>query len=396
MLNWFTQIIQITKVSLQSIPERRGSSASAVFGIAGVVAVMIGVLSIAQGVRKMVDNSASPENAIVLRSGSDSEMMSGLSGDNATIVAEAPGLERWEEGTLASSELFVIINLPKRSTGTDANVPLRGVERAAPKVRENFSIAAGREFEWGLNELIVGSGAAREFAGLDLGSSIEVGGEQWPIVGVFEAGGGIAEGEIWADAAVVQAAYRRGNSYQSVFTKLESAGSFLEFKDALTTDPRLDVKVVRAGEFYSNQSSVLRAIVTGLGSLIAGLMALGAIFGALNTMYTAVSSRNREIATLRALGFKSGPVVISVLFEALTLAAVGGLIGGGLAYLAFDGFRAATINWQSFSQIAFAFDVNAALVVVGILLALLIGLIGGLFPAIRAARLPIATALREG
>ncbi|MDH3746397.1 MAG: ABC transporter permease, partial [Acidobacteriota bacterium] len=183
MLNWFTQIIQITKVSLQSIPERRGSSASAVFGIAGVVAVMIGVLSIAQGVRKMVDNSASPENAIVLRSGSDSEMMSGLSGDNATIVAEAPGLERWEEGTLASSELFVIINLPKRSTGTDANVPLRGVERAAPKVRENFSIAAGREFEWGLNELIVGSGAAREFAGLDLGSSIEVGGEQWPIVG---------------------------------------------------------------------------------------------------------------------------------------------------------------------------------------------------------------------
>jgi len=194
----------------------------------------------------------------------------------------------------------------------------------------------------------------------------------------------------------VQAAYRRGNSYQSVFTKLESAGSFLEFKDALTTDPRLDVKVVRAGEFYSNQSSVLRAIVTGLGSLIAGLMALGAIFGALNTMYTAVSSRNREIATLRALGFKSGPVVISVLFEALTLAAVGGLIGGGLAYLAFDGFRAATINWQSFSQIAFAFDVNAALVVVGILLALLIGLVGGLFPAIRAARLPIATALREG
>jgi putative ABC transport system permease protein len=236
---------------------------------------------------------------------------------------------------------------------------------------------------------------AREFAGLGLGSTLEVGGEQWPVVGIFEAGGGIAESEIWADAAVVQAAYRRGNSYQSVYAKLESPGTFQKFKDSLTTDPRLNVKVVREQEFYSEQSTLLRSIIVGLGTLIAGLMGLGAVFGALNTMYTAVSARTREIATLRALGFKSGPVVISVLFEALLLALVGGLIGGGLAYWAFDGFKTATMNWQSFSQIAFSFDVNGSLLVRGIVYAMLIGLIGGLFPAVRAARLPVAAALRE-
>jgi putative ABC transport system permease protein len=396
MFNWLIQTVSVTRFSLQTLPERKGSALSSVFGIAGVVAVLVGVLSIAQGIRLMVQNSADPDNAIVLRSGSDSEMMSGLGGQQTEVIADAPGIARDEQGALASAELFVIINLPKRSTGTDANVPLRGVSRPAFKVRSNLEITQGRMFEWGLSELVVGIGAGREFAGLDLGSSIEVGGEQWPIVGLFEAGGGIAEGEIWADAAVVQGAYRRGNSYQSVYTKLASSGSFGEFKDSLTTDPRLNVKVERATDFYSDQSTVLRGIVVGLGTLVAALMGLGAMFGALNTMYTAVSARTREIATLRALGFKAGPVIVSVLFESLLLALVGGLIGGGLAYLAFDGFRAATINFQSFSQIAFAFDVNATLLKNGIVYAMLIGFVGGLFPAIRAARLPVATALREG
>lgn len=396
MINWLTQIVSVSRFSLQSLPERKGAALSAVFGIAGVVAVLVGVLSIAQGIRLMVQNSGEPENAIVLRSGSDSEMMSGFSGQQAEIVGEAPGIERWEGGAMSSPELFVIINLPKRSTDTDANVPLRGVSPAAFKVRSNLEIVEGRMFEWGLSELVVGAGAAREFSGLELGSAIEVGGEEWPVVGIFEAGGGIAEGEIWADAAVVQPAYRRGNSYQSVYTKLTSTDAFSDFKDALTKDPRLNVKVAQATQFYSEQSTLLRSIIIGLGSIIAGLMGLGAIFGALNTMYTAVSARTREIATLRALGFKSAPVVISVLFESLVLALVGGLIGGGLAYVAFDGFRAATINFQSFSQIAFAFDVNAGLLRSGILYAALIGLVGGLFPAIRAARTPIAAALREG
>ncbi len=395
MLNWLIQVYAVTRFSLQSLPERKGAALSSVFGIAGVVAVLVGVLSIAQGIRLMVESSGAPDNAIVLRSGSDSEMMSGLGGSQTEIITDAPGIARNDAGPIASPELFVIINLPKRSTGTDANVPLRGVSTAAFDTRSSLTMVQGRRFTPGLSELVVGVGAAREFAGLDLGASLEVAGEQWPIVGLFEAGGGIAEGEIWADAAVVQGAYRRGNSYQSVYARLSSPGAFTEFKDALTSDPRLNVKVVRASDFYSEQSTVLRGIIVGLGSLIAGLMGLGAMFGALNTMYSAVAARSREIATLRALGFKSGPVILSVLFESLVLAFIGGLIGGSLAYLAFDGFRAATINFQSFSQIAFAFDVNATLLRNGIVYAMLIGLIGGLFPAIRAARLPVATALRE-
>jgi len=395
VVNWILQVVNVTRFSLQSLPARAGSALTSVFGIAGVVAVLVGVLSIAEGVRAMVASSAGDDNVIVLRGGSDSEMMSGLGGDDVEIIADAPGLARSEVGPVASSELFVIINLPKRSTGTDANVPLRGVTRAAFETRGRLEIVEGRPFTWGLNELVVGVGAAREFSGLDLGGSLEVGGELWPIVGLFTAGGGIAEGEIWADAAVVQGAYRRGNSYQSVYARLASPASFNQFKDALTTDPRLNVKVQRASDFYAAQSTALRGIVVGLGSLIAALMGLGALFGALNTMYTAVSARSREIATLRALGFHSGPVVLSVLFEALLLAAVGGLVGGSLAWLAFDGFQAATINFQSFSQIAFSFKVTAGLLVSGIVYALLIGLIGGLFPAIRAARLPVATALRE-
>jgi putative ABC transport system permease protein len=394
-LNWLSQVASVTGFSLRTLPERRGSSLAAIFGIAGVVAVMVGVLSIAHGIIQTMKNSAAPENAIVLRSGSDTEMMSGLSGDNVKLVAEAPGIARYAEGPISSSELFVIINLPKRSTGTDANVPLRGVVPAAFEVRDRFRLAEGRHFEWGLNEVIVGVGAAREFAGLELGDTLEVGQERWPIVGIFEAGGGIAESEIWCDAAVLQPAYRRGNSYQSVYAKLTARGAFPEFKDTLTTDPRLNVKVLHEDEYYSSQSSMLTNLITGLGTFVAVIMGLGALFGALNTMYTAVSARTREIATLRALGFNSGPVVISVLLESVVLALVGGAIGGGLAWLAFDGFRAATINYSSFSQVTFAFDVTPSLLVQGIVYALVIGLVGGLFPAIRAARLPVATALRE-
>ena len=272
---------------------------------------------------------------------------------------------------------------------------MRGVVPAAFEIRQNLRIVEGRLFEWGLNEVIVGVGASREFAGLDLGSKIEVGRDLWTVVGLFEAGGGIAESEIWADAAVLQSAYRRGNNFQSVYARLESGESFHQFKDALTTDPRLNVKIETESEFYSSQTSQMYNLITGLGSLVAALMGLGAFFGALNTMYTAISSRTREIATLRALGYRSSPVVAAVLTESLVLAALGGLIGGGLAYIAFDGLRTSTLNFSSFSQITFSFNVTPGLMVQGIVYALMIGLLGGLFPAIRAARLPIATALRE-
>jgi len=394
-LNWLSQITAVTAFNIRTLPQRMGSSATAIFGIAGVVAVMVGVLSIAQGILQTMNNSASADNVVVLRSGSNTELMSILLGDDTRIIAEAPGLARNESGAIASPELFVIINLLKRATGTDANVPLRGVSRNALDVRDSFRVVEGRMFEWGLNEVIVGVGALIEFQGLEVGSTITVAQEEWPVVGIFETGGGLAETEIWVDASVLQPAYRRGNSYQAVYAKLESPGAYQEFKDALTSDPRLNVKPMRESEYYEEQSAMLYKLVTGLGTLIAVIMGLGAVFGALNTMYTAVSSRAREIATLRALGFHSGPVVISVLMESLLLALIGGVIGATAAWWVFDGFRAATLNFTSFSQVAFAFDVSLSLLVRGIVFAMVIGLVGGLFPALRAARQPVANALRE-
>ena len=256
-------------------------------------------------------------------------------------------------------------------------------------------IIQGRNFQPGRNEVIVGKAAAAEFAGLDLGSQLRWGESEWTVVGIFAADGALSESEIWCDVGVLQPAYRRGSTFQSVYAKLESPEAFDRFKDALTTDPRLEVKVVRETDYYAEQSQLLYNIITGLGFGIAGLMGLGAIFGALNTMYTAVSARTREIATLRALGFQSGPVVVSVLAESLLLALIGGAVGAAAAYFVLNGYQAATMNWASFSQVAFSFAVTPRLLAQALAFALLMGLIGGLFPAIRAARLPVATALRE-
>ena len=394
-MNWVAQIAALTSFNLRTLRQRLGSSASAIFGIAGVVGVFIGVLSIAEGFRRAMTVSGKADTALVMRSGSDTEMSSILARDEARVVADVEGIARTNGVALASSELFVIINLPKRSTGTDANVPLRGVERPAFDVRGDIEIVQGRRFEWGKNEVIAGLGASNEFEGLELGSSIPVGRERWEVVGLFTANGGIAESEIWTDAGVLAPAYRRGNTLQAVYARLESADRFQEFKDRLTTDPRLNVMVERQTDYYAEQSTAITNLITTVGTLVASLMGVGAIFGALNTMYSAVSSRTREIATLRALGFGSGPIVTSVLLEALVLAMVGGLVGASLAYVAFDGFRAATMNWQSFSQVTFAFDVTPGLLGRGIFYAVVIGLVGGLFPAIRAARMPISAALRE-
>lgn len=394
-INWISQIGSITKFGLMSIPQRRGAVAATVIGIAGVVAVLVGVLSIAAGFKQAMAVSGAPDSAIVLRSGADSEMVSGFSREQTRLIADSPGVARAAEGPLASAELFVIINLPKRATGTDANVPLRGVENAALKVRDQLKITEGRMFEWGRDEVIVGRGAAQEFAGLNVGSKIKVGRYEWPVVGTFTANGGVSESEIWTDAKVLQAAYNRGDSFQSVYAKLNSPGAFQEFKDSLTSNPQLNVKVARQSEYYAQQSETLTRLITTLGFLIAFLMAIGAVFGALNTMYSAVSTRTREIATLRALGFGSGAVIVSLMIESLLLALIGGAIGGGIAYAAFNNFHTSTMNWQSFSQVAFAFKVTPELLIRGIVWSAMIGLIGGLFPAIRAARLPIAAALRE-
>ena len=395
MLPALRQIVAVTLLNLRAVPQRVGASLTTLLGVAGVVGVFVAVLSIGEGFRQTVDGAGSPDTAIVLRTGSDSEMMSALEREDTLIIAQGPGVRMGDQGPLASAELFVIIDLPKRSTGTSANVPLRGVQATARAVRPGLEIVEGRWFSPGTNEVVVGRAASRQFAGLELGSALRVGQNEWRVVGLFESEGALWESEIWCDAAVLQPAYRRGDSFQTVVAKLDSPASYDGFKDSLTRDRRLEVQVRRESEFYAEQSKVMTAIINNLGTVIAGMMAIGAVFGGVLTMHSAVSARTREIATLRAVGFGAAPVVVSVLTESLLLSLVGGALGAGAAWLAFDGFVTSTLNFQTFSQVAFAFAVTPALVLQGLAIALFVGLAGGALPAWRAARLPISSALRE-
>jgi putative ABC transport system permease protein len=390
-----SQILAITLVNIRSIPQRLGSSIVAIVGIAGVVVVFVAVLSIAQGFRAAMTTAGDPRTAIIMRAGTDSELSSILMRENTQLVKDAPGVARGPDGPVASAELFVIVNHPKLSTGTDANVPLRGVEPGAFAVRPRLRLVEGRRFEPGRNEIIVGRAAAGQFTGLAVGRDVRWGENVWRVVGIFEADGAISESEIWCDARVLQGAYRRGDSFQSVYVQLEREDSLEAFRAALAADPRLNVMVERETDYLADQSTVLQTIIRTIGFVIAGLMAVGAVFGAVNTMYNAVASRTREIATLRALGFGASSIVSSVLAESAVLALLGGLIGGGLAWAVFDGFQTSTMNFQSFSQVAFAFRVTPELLVQGLMCALVMGLLGGILPAIRAARLPIVNALRE-
>lgn len=394
-MNWLSQTIAVTGVTLRSMSQRLGSSIVAIIGIAGVVIVFTAVLSIAEGFRQAMQGTGDPQTVIVLRSGSDTEMTSGFGGEETRLIAETAGIEQGPDGVHASPELFVIVGHPLKRSGTDANVPLRGVTLAALQVRPTLKIVEGRMFRPGTNEIVVGKAASRQFTGLTIGTSVRWGESTWQVVGIFDANGSVAESEIWSDAKVLQPAYRRGNSYQSVYVRLASVDGFQAFKDALTTNPRLQVAVIREPDYFSQQSEILQTIIRYIGFGIAILMAFGAVFGALNTMYSAVASRTREIATFRALGFGRSPVVVSVLVEAVLLSIAGGLLGGGLAWIAFDGYQTATMNWQSFSQVAFSFKVTPALLASGMLFAVIMGLVGGLFPAIRAARMPVVTALRQ-
>ena len=390
-----SQIVAVTGVNLRSIGQRIGSSSVAIVGIAGVVLVFVGVLSIAEGFKAAMTDVGDRQTVIVMRAGSDTEMTSGLGNETTRIVMDKPGIMRDENGPLASPELFVIVGHPSKKDATDLNVPLRGVSPAALKVRPYIKIIEGRMLTPGTNEIVVGRAASGQFEGLTVGSVQNWGQNRWEVVGIFDAGGNVAESEIWCDARVLQPAYRRGNTYQSVYVRLESPEAFQTFKDALTTDPRLSVTPVPEPDYYAGQSEMLHQIITTIGYLIAALMGIGAIFGAVNTMYTAVASRTREIATLRALGFGSFPVVFSVLSESLVLALAGGLLGGVVAWLAFDGYQTSTMNFQSFSQVTFAFAVTPMLLTQALIFAIVMGFFGGLFPAWRAARLPVVTALRE-
>jgi putative ABC transport system permease protein len=395
VLRWISQTIAVTALGIRTIPQRLGASVVALVGIAGVVVVFVSVLSIGEGFRAALVDAGSPGRAIVMRNGSESEMTSGLTGPETDIVKQAPGLAEENHRQLAAAEMYVIVDLNKRSTGTPANVPVRGIEPESLKIRNEATIVDGRALQFGTNEAIVGRSAVRQFAGVDLGSEYDSKQLKLKIVGVFTANGSVAESEIWCDVRVLQGAYRRGNSYQSVIARLDSPASFDTFKNWLTTNPQLNVVAKRENDYYAAQTQVMTGLINGIGYIIALLMGIAAVFGAILTMYTAVATRTREIATLRALGFNTFSVLVSILGESMVLAALGGIVGGLLAYIGFNGYETATMNFQTFSQVAFAFAVTPSLLIQGLSYSLVMGFIGGLAPAVRAARLPIPSALRE-
>ena len=381
--------------NVRSLRVRWMSSVVAVLGIAGTVGVFIAMLSLAKGFKATLLSSGSPHNAIVRRAGSTSELDGAVSLDQVKVIEDAPSIVRNGSGTLVSPEVVVIAAFPLMSTGTDANVQVRGVSPKVLDVRENIKMSEGRFFQPGLNELVVGKNASRSYAGLVLGDSVKFGGGTWKVVGIFDSGGTAFDSEVWCDSNVLNQVYKRPtNLYQSITARLTSAGAFQQFKDSLTSDPRVNVQVDRETDYYDKQSRSVTTLITVLGSLIAGVMGIGAIFGALNTMYSAVAERSREIATMRAIGFGTAAVVLSFTFEALCIAFIGGLIGC-LGVLPLNGLTTGTVNWQTFSHLAFAFRVTPGLLLAGLLFALAMGVLGGVPPAIHAARGRIAVALRE-
>ncbi|HEX3322885.1 MAG TPA: ABC transporter permease [Terriglobales bacterium] len=381
--------------NLRSLRARWPSTVVAVLGIAGTVGVFVAMMSLAKGFKSTLVASGSPHNALIRRAGSTSEMDSGFDLAQVRIVQDAKGIAHDSDGPLVSPEVVVVAAFPLKSTGTDANVQVRGVSPIVLKVRDQVKIVQGRFFRPGLNELIVGNNVDKAYAGFGLGQTVLFGGGRWTVVGVFDAGGSAFDSEIWCDAAVLNDVYKRPtNIYQSATARLTSNGALTDLKDTLSADPRVTVQADREIEYYEKESRVVTTLITVLGTLVAGVMGIGAIFGALNTMYSAVAERGREIATMRALGFGSASVVLSFVFEALCIALIGGIIGC-IGVLPLNGFTTGTMNWQTFSHLAFAFKITPVLMAVGVIFALTMGILGGVPPAVRAARANVATALRE-
>ena len=391
------QARSVTGVGVSTLPQRIGSSAVIVVGIAGVVGVLVALLAMAEGYSETLRKSGSEDTAIVLRGASAAEVASVMTRDDITQIGQAPGVAKSAKGEpLLSAETVVAANLPVKGTKTDeeGSVQMRGVGDEAFAVRPQVRIVAGRKFQPGLKELIVGQGAARQFEGLEPGKQIRLGSQMWTVAGVFASGDSM-ESELWADAPVVAETYRRGASRNSVTVKLTDAKAFKEFKAALEANPQLKVDATTTLAFFAKQSEQMTKILRIIGIVVGSIMAVGAVFGALNTMFAAVATRAREIATLRAIGFPGLPVVVAVMLETMLLAAIGGMIGGGIAYLIFNGHAASTMAAGSVGKLSFELRVSGQLLWEGLKWALAIGFIGGLFPAVRAASLPVTTALRE-
>ncbi|UHH09647.1 ABC transporter permease [Luteimonas fraxinea] len=389
------QAASVSHVGISTLGQRLGASSVIVIGIAGVVAVLVALLSMAEGYRHTVGSTGSPSTAIVLRGGSAAEVMSTLDRSLINTVVQAPEIARDAEGRpLASPELLVAANLPLRggAPDEDGSVQFRGVGEMAFQVRPELRIVEGRMFETGRRELIVGKGARRQFAGLEPGGTVRLGSDTWEVVGAFESNDA-TDSEIWADAEVVSMTYRRGSSRASITARLTSPGAFKAFKATLDADPRTQVEVSTTLEYFAKQSEGMSKVLRIIGSVVGTIMAVGAVFGALNTMFATVAARAREIATLRAIGFSGLPVVVAVMLETMLLALLGGVLGGFVAWLVFDGYGASTIA-GGVGQMTFDFLVTPTLLWSGLKWALAIGFVGGLFPAVRAAQLPVTTALR--
>ena len=393
-MSFIRQVLSVTNMNLRSILERSGSSLVIIVGIAGSVAVMVSLLAMAEGLSSTISSTGEEDRVIILRDGSNSELSSGVAMTEIDTVSSSPGIKSMDGEPMIAGELFAIIDLKKKGAESTSNLPIRGVQPASFKIRPEVEIIEGRNFTTGTAEIIVGKGANNQYEGLELGDQIKVRDSFATVVGIFSSNGNVHESEIWADLAAAQGIFRRGASASSMILKLNSPDSFDEVGLFVESYPSLELKVQSESDFYENQSSGADLIKI-FGQVVGYIMAIGAVFAALNTMYSAVSTRLVEIGTLRALGFKGTTVLLALMIEALLLAMIGGLSGAAIAYVLFNGYTVSTLAGGSFSQTAFAFAVTADVVQQGLTLALFVGLIGGLFPAWNAARRDITEALRS-
>jgi putative ABC transport system permease protein len=393
-MNLISQVASVVSLNLRSLPQRMGNSLVIIIGSGGVVAVLVSVLAMATGMTRTLQSTGRDDRAIILRNGSASESGSALTRSAAQIIMDAPGIKHDGDGKpLASAEPLRLLTLFRRDDGFEVTVPLRGIGAQAMHVRPEMKVIEGRMFQPSVNELIVGRAAKAQYKNLEIGSRVATRTATWTVVGTFSSNGDAHESELIADADTVLSS-DHGTTYGSISVLLDAPGSLGKLSDSLATNPALRVDVTREREYFSRQSKTVSRLLSILVYLVGGIMGVGAIFGALNTMYSAVSARTTEIATLRAIGFGSSAIVASVLVEALLLAAAGGILGAIAAWLFFNGRAVSTTQGSAHAQLVFDITVTFQLVIVGIAASSFIGFVGGLFPAIRAARLPIATALR--
>jgi putative ABC transport system permease protein len=388
MTSMFSQIAAVVKMTIAGLPSRFWGSATTIVSIALVVATLLAFLAMATGFARTVAGTGKDDIAMILGTGSGAEINSGFSAEAVRLMEEAPGIKRGPDGKpIVSPEMYVVVDAMRKVGGSPSNISLRGVTSGATSMREGFTVTEGRMFEPGTNEMIVGAGVLREFTGFELGREVTFGASKWKVVGAFEVPGTVFDSEIWADLPVVQALFNRGNSVQSMRARLEKPNDLSGLEALVKNDPRLRVEIQTETEYFANEAQALQVLII-FGWALAGTLALGALAGALNTMYAAVEARTKELATLRAIGFGGVPAFFGAMTESVVLATAGGLLGGLAAFLLFNGISASTLG-GNFTQVVFKFSLGPQQLLTGLILALILGLVGGFFPALRAARTPI-------